>query len=250
MFRPVAAFAVFILFTVNCLAQSIADDSTTNLARQTPSIESVAHPGKHQNQSISIARLGVPRKARQVYEKAEKAILKNNYDVAQRQLDQALKLYPAFTEALTLYGVIQLALNQREAAEHSLQAAVRSDPTYGPAYIILGDLCNEEGRFDDALAMTQQAVALIPDSWRVQYEMARALLGKRQYDLALTVSDAALRTNRGTLLHLAKAHALIGLNKYSQAILELQTYLQYQPAGLGSQDARNLLREMQSRMGQ
>lgn len=53
--------------------------------------------------------------------------------------------------------------------------------------------------------------------------MARALIGEQQYELALENIDAALRTNRGTLLHVAKAHALIGLGKYSDATAELHT---------------------------
>ena len=131
-----------------------------------------------------------------------------------------------------------------------MRAAVRCDPTYGPAYVALGGLWKGELRFDEALAITQRAAALVPSSWRVQYEMARALIGKGQYDLALTISDAGLRVDRGTLLHLAKAQALIGLKEYSQALAELQAYLRYQPAGPGSQDARNLLHQMQSATGQ
>src|SRR5262249_15555567 len=114
---------------------------------------------------------------------------------------------------------------------------------------MLSNLYNRERRFDDALLMSQRAVALIPDAWPVRYEMARALIGNRRYVPALDIIEAALRDNRGTLLHVAKAHALIGLARYAEAAAELQTYLHYQPVGEGSQDAHDLLDKIQSAVG-
>ena len=196
--------------------------------------------------SISTVRLNVPRKARSHYEKAIKPFAKHRYVEAQTQLDQALHLYQAFPEALTLLGYIQLDLQQWESAEHSLQAAIRSDPTYGLAYLVLSHLYNMQGRFDEAIAMSQRANALMPDDWMVAYEMCTSLIKTQQYAMALNLGDAALRTNRGSILHVAKAHALLGLNRYSEAVAELRTYLSYQPTGEGSQDARNLLEWIQN----
>lgn len=195
--------------------------------------------------SISMARLRVPLKARDLYDKAAKQFRKRDYIKAQEKLDRALHLYRDFPEALTMQGFIQIDLNHWEAAEQSLQAAERSDPTYGWAYLILSDLYNRQRRFDDALVMSQRAVQLVPDVWFARYEMCQAYMGKNQFALALGVSDAALSTNRGTLLHVAKAHALIALGRNQEAAVELKAYLRYHPAGEGSQDARELLDEIE-----
>lgn len=252
MFRCIVAFACIILFSLNCLAQSVADNLATDLplssGSQPPSIGVDGRSVPRSEQRISVARLKVPRKVRQLYDKAFKAFQKDKSATAKRKLDEALQQYPAFPEALTLCGVIQFNLNQWEAAERNLQAAVRSDPAFPPPYVLLGDLYNRELRFDDALATTERAVALTPDTWLVQYEIARALIGKHLYDRALTISDAALRSNQGTLLHLARAHALAGLKRYPQAAAELRAYLHYQPAGEGSQHARDLLLQLQDAM--
>lgn len=191
--------------------------------------------------SISTARLRVPHKARSHYEKAIRPFAKHKYVEAQRQLDQALNLYPAFPEALTLLGYIQLDLKQWEPAEQNLQAAIRSDPTYGFAYLVLSHFYNMQKRFDDAVEMSQRASALMPHEWMVAFEMCTSFIKTHQYAMALNLGDAALRINRGTLLHVAKAHALIGLNRYPEAVAELRTYLSYQPAGEGSRDAHDLL---------
>ena len=135
-------------------------------------------------------------------------------------------------------------IQSRRGSEQSFEAAVRTDPTYGWPYLILGDLYNRQRRFEDALVMSQRAVQLVPDVWLAQYEMCQAYIGKNQFALALDVSDAALSTNRGTLPHVAKARALIGLGRYEEAAVELKAYLHYHPAGEGSQDARELLDEI------
>jgi tetratricopeptide (TPR) repeat protein len=250
MFRFIVAFACIIVLNLGCLAQSVVDNLATdpqlNSESQSIGVDSPSVPRSEQR--ISVARLKVPRKVRQLYDKAVKAFQTGNSAEAKRKLDDALKQYPDFTEALTLCAFIQLNLNQWEAAEQKLQAAIRSDSAFPSAYVVLGDLYNRELRFDDALATMEHAVALIPDSWLVHYEIARALIGKHQYDLALTISDAALRNNHGTLLHIARAHALAGLKRYPQAVAELRAYLHYQPAGEGSQQAREMLRQLQNTM--
>lgn len=196
--------------------------------------------------SISTARLRVPHKARRLYEKAIRPFREHRYDEAQRHLDEALRLYPGFPEALTLLGYIQLDRSQWEAAEQSLQAAIRSDPTYGVAYLVLGHLYNLQKRFDDAVEMSQRASALMPNDWMVAYEMCTSFIKTEQYSMALSLGDAALRTTHGSMLHVAKAHALIGLKRYSEAVAELRTYLSFAPTGEGSQDAHKLLDSIQT----
>lgn len=225
------------LLCVGCLSQ----ESQTIGSAATVSVPSQ----RARQRPISVVRLREPRKARELYEGARKAFRKHKFTEAQEKLNRALQLYPSFPEALTMCGYIQIDLNQWDLAEQSLQDAVRSDPASEMAYRLLGGLYNREQRFDDALLASQRALDLTPGSWADQYELARALIGKHQYALALKISDASLRTDRGTLLHVAKAHALIGLDRYPEAVSELRTYLAYQPAGEGSQDAHELLNQIQ-----
>lgn len=242
MLRHVSSFFVSITFlSVGCLSQE-----SPTIA---PPAKATTPSQRAGQRSVSVVRLREPPKARELYENARKAFRNHRFAEAQEKLNHALRLYPGFPEALTMCGYIQIDLNQWQLAEQSLQGAVRSDPTSEMAYRLLGGLYNREQRFDDALVASERAVALAPDSWADQYELARALVGKHQYAQALKISDASLRTEQGTLLHVAKAHALIGLNRYPEAVTELRTYLRYQPAGEGSQDAHELLNQVQKLAG-
>ena len=209
MLRSIAGFPCIILLTISCIAQTVVDNGETDSALtstdQLRSTEVSNRPVDLVEARIAIARLRVPRKVRQLYEKAVKAFQKHKAADAQRKLNDALTL---------------------------------------------ADLYNEQLHFDESVVVSKRAVALSPGAWPVHYEMARAFIGQHRYDLALSSGEAGLRTkHHGTLLHLAKAHALKGLKKYQQAAAKIETYLRYQPHGEGSLNAHDLLLEVERRNG-
>lgn len=250
MFRHFVLFALCSFFVVSSAAQGPIDTSTAPAPDNTPppsTRTTNGRYGKATDAHISTTRLKEPPKARRLFEKAMRAWSKNASAEAERNLDHALKIDPAFPEALTLYGAIQSSLQQWEPAEEKLHEAIRIDPSYSPAYVILAGLYNTQDRFEDAHEAAQKAITAGANNWDVQYEIARALIGKRQYATALVTTESALREkHHGSLLHLAKAHALLGLRRYSQALIELRTYLRSQPSGDGSEEARALLGQVQS----
>lgn len=249
MVRSIVFFIIFSFFSVECIAQKLENEPTEAVlnsaipARTNRRARSLAVA----NARVSIVRLREPLKARRLYEKALKAWIHEKPTEAQRGLDQALKVYPTFPEALTLSGGIQGALQQWARAEQSLQAAIQSDSHYSPAYIVLAGIYNAQARFDEAWVAAQQALSAGADNWELQYEIVRALIGKQEYESALAITEGALRLNdHGSLLHLAKPHALLGLRRYPQAATELSVYLRDEPSGEGSQDARDLLQQVQT----
>lgn len=244
MFRHLVLFSFCLLFSLSAFAQTLASELTppvVNNSSQPAPIHTRTKSAGVPDARISVQRLRVPHKARQLYENALDAWIKQSPAKAQHKVDQALKLDPTFPEALTLRGGIEAANQQWEAAEQSLQAAIQSDPAYSPAYVILAGVYNTQGRYDDAQEATEHALSVGATTWSAQYEIARALIGKREYENALAIADAALRSNHGSLMHLARAHAMLGLRNYPEAVAELRTYLREDPTGEGSHDALALL---------
>lgn len=252
MFRTILFVLFYLCYSLSSslsVAQAVGDTSTTAAAQnnpeQQPQYRTEGRSRGAVDALVSITRLRVPRKARQLYEKALDAWQKEQPADAQRRVDQALRIDPAFPEALTLNGFMQASHKRWESAEASLHAAIRSDPDYCAAYIILAGVYNTQGRYNEAQDATQQGTCA-GDSWTVQYEITRVLIGKGEYENALAIADAALRSKHGSLLHVAKAHALLGLRRYPEAATELRNYLRYEPAGEGAQDAHNILDRIQS----
>lgn len=199
---------------------------------------------------ISAVRLREPRKAQRLLSKASKAWAKHKAAEAERNLKLALDIYPSFPEALTFCGYIQASRQQWDMAEESVHSAIQMDPSYSPAYVVLAGIYNGESRFEDAQQASEQALLAGANTWDVQYEIARALIGKHEYDRALTITESALHGKHGTLLHLAKAYALARLKRYRESVAELRTYLHYEPHGDGSQKAHELMDQIQPLAGE
>lgn len=193
--------------------------------------------------SVSVAQLKIPDKARKEFHKAEDALRKHKTEEVRGHLDRALQIAPNYAAALTLRGIVDLGENKFEAASAECEQAIRVDPNYGMGYIVLGATYNSMARFDDAVRTLERGLALVPRSWQGHFEIAKALLGKGQYREALRQVNHAgeLVPNSYAAIHLVRAHALLGLKNYPQAIAELEQYLGGAPNGVDAVSARETL---------
>ena len=192
---------------------------------------------------VSVAQFRVPSKARDRYRKADKALRENKLDQAEKFVNQALEIYPSYAEALTLRAVLRMDANRPEDAANDLDQAIKADPSYGMAYVVMGAVHNQASRFDAALRSLDRGVALVPTAWQGYFEMGKAFMGKGDYPAALRQIRKAEKFAPAeyALLHLVKAHALLGLKDYGTAMSELQLYLDREPEGQNSVAARQTL---------
>ena len=205
-------------------------------------VSTVATDGKGQN-SVSVAEYKVPQKARDELKKAKDALAKQRPDEANNHLAKALEIYPKYADALTLRGVLKLDAKDQAGAVADLNEAIQYDGNNAMAYLVLGAAFNMQSRFDDAIRALERGEALSPNSWQAYFEMGKALVGKTQYEAALRqLSRAqALAPAEYPLIHLVKAHAMLALNNYADAMTELQSYLEKEPSGPNSEQAQKML---------
>jgi tetratricopeptide (TPR) repeat protein len=244
MLRYLVVAFLYFVFSLPSFAQGVGDHSAA-LPRNQPDQPKINSESLSQGMvetRISVTRFHVPHKARRLYEKAMAAWEKDKPADAQRAVDQALRIDPTFPDALTLHGFLEASQQQWRSAEQDLQAAIRSDPSYYASYIILAGVYNTQRRYDEAQEATRQALLAGANNWSVQYEIARVLIGQGKYENALAITEKALRSKHGTLLHITKAHALMGLARYPEAAGEFRTYLRYEPSGAGAENAQAMLK--------
>ena len=196
--------------------------------------------------TVSVAEMLVPKKARSFYQKAREACSHGKFDDAKELLDRALQLHPHFAEALTLRGLIQLRGDQIEQGRQSFEQAIQYDPAYSPAYVALAAVYNAQAHYDDALRTLELGTAIAPMAWQGYCEMAEASIGKGLYGNGLQLAEKAeqLNGNKLAAIHLLKAYAMIPLKFYSRAKEELQAYLQREPKGGDAEQARHLLAQL------
>ena len=134
MLRCVILFSLCTCFSLTSIAQGLGANPSNlriNPRDQQPEDRRVT-PRVVEGATISIARLREPRTAQKLYLNALNALAKQNYVETQRKLDQALKIYPPFPEAMTLYGITHAVARQWEQAEQNLQTAIQTDPGMHP----------------------------------------------------------------------------------------------------------------------
>ncbi|HET6842977.1 MAG TPA: tetratricopeptide repeat protein [Candidatus Angelobacter sp.] len=194
---------------------------------------------------ISVEDYKVPEKARNEFRKAQDAAFKSKAADASNHLKKALEIYPNYAAALTLRGLIKLDQKDLSGAMADLQQAIQTDGKYGLAYIGMGAVFNLDSKFDEAIRALERAESLTPNSWQAYFEMGRALIGKSSFAEAIRQLDRAesLAPAEVSLVHLAKAHALMALRMYSDAATELEIYLRKSPSGPNSPLARKMLDE-------
>ena len=226
-----------------------ASSTSTSVNLRLPGGNSAATDGKGR-QSVSVAEYKVPEAAREELKKAREATLKNKMDDAQQHIEKALGIDPNYADALTLRAIIKLDAKDTEGAITDLQTAIQDDGSYAMAYMVLGSALNSQAKYDDALRALQRGESLAPDAWQVYFEMGKAYAGKADFESAIRTLDRAqkLAPQEYPVIRLIRAHSLMGLTRYSEAVAELEAYLQKYPAGPDAEQAQRMLEKAKESM--
>jgi tetratricopeptide (TPR) repeat protein len=200
--------------------------------------------------SVSVQQMQVPSRARSSLKRAREALAKQRVEEAWKEVDKALSIYPTYAEALMLRGVLKLERNDAAGARADMEEAVKDDPGFHMGYIVLGAAYNRLSLFDDAVRVLDRGIAMSPTSWQGYYEMGKAYLAKGEFQTAVRQLEKAQQFAPDTYgpLHLVKAHALLGLQAYNDAVAELEAYLSKNPQGQDSDKARDTLQRVRSFM--
>ena len=113
------------------------------------------------------------------------------YDQALAKFEQATRLDPSSYDAL--YNLAVLRLEHFKDANGALDAAqsALAVKTTGEIHDVLGDICEAQSHYIDALNHYQQAVRLDPNSDKFAFDLGADLLLHENYDAARTVFHAA-----------------------------------------------------------
>jgi len=198
--------------------------------------------------SISIAQYRVPAKAREAYRKAHEAVEKDKMDDARKHLTKALELCPNYAEALTLRGVLALNQQDSQSAIADVDKAIQADGNYAMAYMVMGSALNMQSKFDEAIRSLQRGQTLAPNYWQGYFELGKSYIGKADYPSALRQLERAqsLAPADYPLISLLRAHALLAMKQFPEAMTALQAYLQKEPQGPNSDQARKMLEQARS----
>jgi tetratricopeptide (TPR) repeat protein len=193
--------------------------------------------------TVSLANLTVPGKAKSQLDKAQNLLDRQKTPAARAAALKAIQIYPEYAEAHGFLGMLDLLEHKPEEALDQVEKAVQIDPNSPQCLYELGTTYVVLRRYDDALRALQTSLRSAPNLWEIHYEMSKAYLGKGDFAAALRQTDNALALAPTPYfpVHLIRAHALLGLKQYTQAVAELEVYLKRQPRGEFAPEARETL---------
>ncbi len=173
---------------------------------------------------------------------------KGDWKKMREQATRAVALHPDYGAALALLGFLDLQDGNPELACPELKRAIEFDPNSALAYVSLGSAYNSMKQYDAALEALSVFPSVSADNWQVHYELARSYIGLRRYESGLREVNTSLHLSRSDqgVLHLAKAHVLLGMRRNAEAIPELENILRTQPNGPYAAEAQKLLLTLRS----
>src|SRR5450755_2115442 len=216
------------------------DASNPTLALQLPfTLPQVAGHGSN---TVSVGQLTISEKAREALRKAYEAWDRKDTKQSRMWAIRALQVHPYYGPALSLLGILELDEGHPADAIIGLQQALQYNPNSPRTYLALASAYNELHNNTDALYALSIMAKLLPDSWQLHYEVGRAYLGQARFNAALEEFNRAQQSAQGESLvvHVGKAHALLGLHNYVAARTEFENVLRKSPNGPYAAECRQL----------
>lgn len=214
--------------------------------------------------TLSATIYKAPPNARKAFEKGLEAERKEKLAEAGKYFEQAVEIYPRFTNAWFELGAVLQQQGQDDAAGNAYNQATSIDSKFLPPYLSLASLAFKEHKWTEVLILTGHIVDLDPmnhvsgyilDLDPMDYAEAYFYDAAANFNLnrfedaeksALKAERLDLRT-RFPQLHLLLAKIFARKDKYAAAISEIQTYLDLAPNVRDSDLVREWLAELKKR---
>jgi tetratricopeptide (TPR) repeat protein len=176
---------------------------------------------------VSAKQLAVPAKAWTHFLAAQREFRKMKFDEAEREVDGALRVDPAFAQGLAMRAFIKLAEKDPDQAAEDARHAVSLDPRDAESSIALAMSYNSLGEFHAAEEAARYALSQRPDSWQGQLELAKSLYGQGDFVVALRELD--LENIDFPDVHLMRGNMMIRLGRNQEAGEEFRAFLREAP---------------------
>jgi predicted Zn-dependent protease len=112
--------------------------------------------------TVSVMRLEVPSKARGDYEKACGELKKRKFPEAEEHIRSAVDKFPSYVAAWVLLGQVLEEQQKRAEAQDACTHAMTIDPTYLPPYLCGAELSSRDKQWDRVLNLANLALGLNP----------------------------------------------------------------------------------------
>ena len=118
--------------------------------------------GDHESSTVSMTALKAPETARKAYDKGLAAMSREKWASAQKEFERAVSIYPEYASAWDELGEALREQSKADEARAAYEHAIQADAKYLKPYLQLARLALNQGRNQDAITITDRALALNP----------------------------------------------------------------------------------------
>jgi tetratricopeptide (TPR) repeat protein len=115
------------------------------------------------------------------------------YAAARERIDRVLQSNPSHLDARALVAAIAYVRDDKATFDSEVARVLALNPSFGEVYRVAGDLAARLYRFDEAVALTRQAIALSPSNIRAQSDLGLHLMRTGDEVGARRVLDATFK---------------------------------------------------------
>jgi tetratricopeptide (TPR) repeat protein len=204
--------------------------------------------------TVSAMRLGVPSKARSEYDKACDAFKKKKLPEAEQHVRGAIQKYSNYVAAWVMLGQVLQDEQKMGEAHDACSQAITVDPTYLPPYLCLADLLQRQNQWDGLLALSDRfsGLTLVGDRY-AYYFRATAYFHTYKLPEAQKNASEALAIDEehhlpGVYFLLAQIYGQQG--DVTDAAAQVRQFLKFSNSGEEKDAARQYLSELQSQQSE
>ena len=204
---------------------------------------------KVQGTLVSVTNLAAPGGAKKALARADTAIQKNKTDEAEKQLREALALYPNYAAAWLRLGQLYEQSRRVDEARNAFAKAMQADANYMGPYIELARLAAMESRWQEAADLSGHALELDPIDFPEGYYF-NALANYNLNNLA-AAETSARKLERIDSIHqipqtyLVLANILDRKKDFAGEVEELRNYLKCVPQAANAGTVRSRLQNVE-----
>jgi tetratricopeptide (TPR) repeat protein len=153
-----------------------------------------------------------------------------NFDAAIDELHELYSQHPEWQQGHACMASAYMAKKNYDAAVNELRLALQQNPTGSAEHRILGQALLLDNQPEEALRELRLAVSLDSDSDLAHHLLGTALFQQNALNAAEREFREALRLNPSADNHYSLAACLMSLDRYEEALSELETASRLDPA--------------------
>jgi len=154
---------------------------------------------------------------------------KGDFDAALLELNELYRQHPEWEQGHGCLARAYMSKKDYGSAVTELQLAVTQNPTSSAEHRALGEALLLNEKLEEGVRELRLAVALNPDSDAAHHALGTALFQQRHLPAAEKEFREALRLNASPDNHYALAACLMTMDRYEEALSELETATRLDP---------------------